>query len=98
MGLRLNKPLPLFLDFRITTKNIIMKTYTEYSIVGGKFDEHYEELEGAKQSFNALSKSDKRKVQFFQKDYEQREDNEWVETYVEIFSNYSDEKIKYSDE
>ncbi len=71
-----------------------MKTHTEYSIVGGKFDEHYDDLERAKQSFNALSKADKRKVQFFRKDWEKEED-EYVEGFVEILSNYSDEKIKY---
>jgi hypothetical protein len=78
---------------KIVNLKYMKKSVIEYSIVGGKFDEHYEDLERAKDSFNALSPKDKKQVQFFSKEWI-KEGKQYVEGYVEILSNFSPEKIK----
>jgi hypothetical protein len=62
-----------------------MKAKIEYSIIGNKIDEHFENKIDAEEFFEELTKKQKKMVQFFSKEW-LLINGEWTEGEVILFN------------
>ena len=73
---------------------MIPKEVIEFSVIGADVEEHNVDYETAKDFFNSLSTSKRKKVQFFKKTWVfDSKNKEYEEGEVVLISSYKREKI-----